>query len=93
MPVAILLGRKIGQGRMFVLNEKSHRAGLISEVDRTPESREERGVLSLTDRTLGGQEKDGATFREAVLSLGKGGGDENFRGIELWLGRYDPYFP
>ena len=49
LPVALLLGRKIGQRRMFVLNKQSHRAGLVGEVDRAPESREEGGVLSLTD--------------------------------------------
>ena len=81
LPVTVFLGRKIGQGRMVVLNEKSHRAGLVREVDRTPESREEGCFLFLTDRTLIGQEKYGATFCEIGLSLGKGRGDDNFCGI------------
>ena len=78
---------------MFVSNEQSHRAGLVGKVDRTPEGGEERGVLSLTDRTLRRQEKNGATFCEIGLGLGKGRGNENFRGIDLRMDRYDPDFP
>ena len=54
LPVTVFLGRKIGQGGVIVLNKKSHRAGLVGEVDGTPEGWEEGGILPFTDRALGG---------------------------------------
>ena len=54
LPVAIFLGWKIGQGWVIVLNKKSHRTGLVGEVDRAPEGWEEGGILSFADRALGG---------------------------------------
>ena len=54
LPVAIFLGRKIGQCWVIVLNKKSHRTGLVGEVDRTPEGWEEGCILSFANRTLGG---------------------------------------